>query len=185
MFFGIALNHPFDNGNKRTALVALICLADLNGLNVTASEEELYRFVLDTVNHRFRPKEEMPATAATDAEVDTMAGWITQHLKRREAPSGRMIRWRELKGCLRQLGVEITTASGSQVELTKDPGLRTVVDFDGDTKEVGRPVLKKIRSELRLTPRDGCDDDVFYGDALPLDHFIAKYRGLLRRLAYV
>jgi hypothetical protein len=26
---------------------------------------------------------------------------------------------------------------------------------------------------------------VFYGDALPLDHFITKYRGLLRDLAHV
>jgi hypothetical protein len=25
----------------------------------------------------------------------------------------------------------------------------------------------------------------FYGDTLPLDHFIAKYRGLLRELAHV
>jgi death on curing protein len=183
LFYGIALNHAFHNGNKRTAVVALICLADRNDLSVTASEKELYDFVLSVVNHEFRPSLASSASEATDAEVETMAGWITQRI-RRKAHVQRMLRWRDLKAALRELDVWIGPATGSQLELVRKR-LRTVVDFDGDTRDVGPMIVRKIRKDLRLTPKDGCDDDVFYGDALPLDHFIEKYRGLLRDLAHV
>jgi death-on-curing protein len=183
LFYGLALNHPFHNGNKRTAIVALLCLADANGLTVTATQQELYRFVLDVVEHRFRPTTTMAMTNAIDAEVATMAGWITQHSRRR-VHYERVVRWRELKGVLGQHGVTVIPASGSQLELTRGK-LRSVVDFDGDTRAVGPAIVRKIRQDLHLTPRDGCDDDVFYGATLPLDHFIAKYRGLLRDLARV
>ena len=183
LFYGLALNHPFHNGNKRTALVALICLADANDRNVTASENDLYDFVLRVVNHELRPKAAMSASAATDAEILAMASWIRPHLRRKEHFQ-RSIRWREMKAALRRFDVLIEPAGGSQLELKRGK-LRTVVDFDGDTREVGPMIVRKLRKDLELTPRDGCDDDVFYGETLPLDHFIAKYRGLLRELAHV
>lgn len=183
LFYGLALNHPFHNGNKRTALVSLICLADTNDLAVTASQDDLYAFVLRVVNHDFRPRGHLSASAALDAEIESMAGWIRPRMRRKEH-FDRTIRWRELKSALRQLDVRTERAGSSQVELVR-ADLRTVVDFDGDTREVGKQVVRKIRKDLKLTPRDGCDDDVFYGDSLPLDHFIAEYRGLLGRLAHV
>lgn len=183
LFYGLALNHPFHNGNKRTALVSLICLADANNLNVTANEDELFDFVLRVVKHEFRPVARMPASAAMDAEVEAMATWIRPRLKRKEHFQ-RLLRWRDMKAALRRLDVVMEPAAGSQLECTRGR-LRTVVDFDGDSREVGPLVVRKLRKDLQLTPRDGCDDDVFYGDALPLDHFIAKYRGLLRDLAHV
>jgi len=183
LFYGLALNHPFHNGNKRTAIVALLCLADANDLTVTATQQELYEFVLTVVQHRFRPTTGMATSQAIDAEVTTMAGWITPRF-RRKMHYQRAVRWRELKALLAELGVAAVAASGSQLELTRGK-LRSVVDFDGDTREVGPAIVRKIRRDLQLAPRDGCDDDVFYGDTLPLDHFIAKYRGLLRDLAHV
>jgi death-on-curing protein len=38
--FGIAKNHPFIDGNKRTAYVAAELLLDLNGVALTASDED-------------------------------------------------------------------------------------------------------------------------------------------------
>jgi len=38
---GIARNHPFVDGNKRTAYVALEVFLDLNGFDLTASDAEL------------------------------------------------------------------------------------------------------------------------------------------------
>jgi len=40
--FGIAANHPFVDGNKRTALIASITFLKLNGLQVTADKAERY-----------------------------------------------------------------------------------------------------------------------------------------------
>jgi death on curing protein len=41
--FGIARNHPFVDGNKRTALVAARTFLKLNGQDVAASQEEKYQ----------------------------------------------------------------------------------------------------------------------------------------------
>jgi death on curing protein len=38
--FGIARNHPFVDGNKRTALVASFAFLELNGVTVNAREED-------------------------------------------------------------------------------------------------------------------------------------------------
>ena len=40
--FGIAKNHPFIDGNKRTALVVMRTFLLLNGFNINASQEEKY-----------------------------------------------------------------------------------------------------------------------------------------------
>ena len=40
--FGIAKNHPFIDGNKRTALVVMRTFLLLNGFNINATQEEKY-----------------------------------------------------------------------------------------------------------------------------------------------
>lgn len=40
--FGIARNHPFVDGNKRTALFASILFLNLNGWDIESSKEDLY-----------------------------------------------------------------------------------------------------------------------------------------------
>lgn len=40
--FGISANHPFVDSNKRTALVISFAFCEVNGLEVTASQEDAY-----------------------------------------------------------------------------------------------------------------------------------------------
>jgi death-on-curing protein len=40
--FGIAKNHPFIDGNKRTAMVTSIAFLELNGYRLTSTQEENY-----------------------------------------------------------------------------------------------------------------------------------------------
>ena len=44
--FGISSNHPFVDGNKRTALLVSFAFLDVNGLEVTASQEDAFLTVL-------------------------------------------------------------------------------------------------------------------------------------------
>jgi len=44
--FGIARNHPFIDGNKRTALVVCRLFLSLNGRDIDASQEEKYQIFL-------------------------------------------------------------------------------------------------------------------------------------------
>lgn len=45
--FGIIKNHPFVDGNKRTALVIAFVFLDVNGIEINASEEDAYRVFMD------------------------------------------------------------------------------------------------------------------------------------------
>lgn len=60
--FGIARNHPFVDGNKRTALVVAFLFLRLNGCTVTASQEETYRTFL--------------ALAAGELDEAGLAAWL-------------------------------------------------------------------------------------------------------------
>ncbi len=45
--FGIVKNHPFVDGNKRTGLVVAFVFLELNGIEITASEENAYQMFID------------------------------------------------------------------------------------------------------------------------------------------
>ncbi len=63
--FGIARNHPFIDGNKRTSLVAMELFLWLNGLELVASDESCVVTFL--------------ALAAGDLAEAALADWIRAH----------------------------------------------------------------------------------------------------------
>jgi death on curing protein len=64
--FGIARNHPFVDGNKRTAAVVCETFLVLNGWLLTATDAELVVTVL--------------ALAAGELSEEELAGWLRDHL---------------------------------------------------------------------------------------------------------
>lgn len=63
--FGISSNHPFFDGNKRTALVVSFAFLDVNGLEVTASQEEAFVTIL--------------GLAAGQVSEDQLAVWFEEN----------------------------------------------------------------------------------------------------------
>lgn len=70
--FGIARNHPFIDGNKRTALASMIVFLNLNGLALVAPQETATAIVL--------------ALAAGEIGEDVLARWISDNVRPLEAP---------------------------------------------------------------------------------------------------
>jgi death-on-curing protein len=70
--FGIARNHAFVDGNKRTALASIIVFLNLNKLDLEAPEEAATAIVL--------------AMAAGEVGEDVVARWIAGHVKPLKAP---------------------------------------------------------------------------------------------------
>src|SRR5688572_17856275 len=64
--FGIARNHPFADGNKRTAAVVSETVRALNGYSLTASDAELVVAFL--------------ALAAGELSEEELADWFRSHL---------------------------------------------------------------------------------------------------------
>ncbi len=64
--FGIARNHPFVDGNKRTALVVSETFLMLNGCTLTATDAEVVVAFI--------------ALAAGELSVDELADWFRGHI---------------------------------------------------------------------------------------------------------
>ena len=64
--FGIARNHPFVDGNKRTALIVMRLFLKLNGAELVATAGEKYDVVM--------------SLAAGDLTGDALAKWVRAHL---------------------------------------------------------------------------------------------------------
>jgi death-on-curing protein len=69
--FGIARNHPFVDGNKRTAFVAMEVFLDLNGLELEATDEDCVLAML--------------RLAAGQFDEAGLAEWIRDRLATRRA----------------------------------------------------------------------------------------------------
>jgi death on curing protein len=67
--FGIARNHPFVDGNKRTAMQVAFVFLEFNGISVTASQEDACLTFL--------------ALAAGEIPEPELAGWFAQQTARR------------------------------------------------------------------------------------------------------
>ena len=63
--FGIAANHPFVDGNKRTALIASVTFLKLNGLILTADKADRYLTFY--------------ALAAGTVSEEALAEWLVKH----------------------------------------------------------------------------------------------------------
>ena len=70
--FGIARNHPFIDGNKRTALASIIVFLGLNGVDLDAPPEAATAMML--------------SLAAGEIAEDVLASWIADHIRPLGAP---------------------------------------------------------------------------------------------------
>jgi len=195
--YGICSNHPFFNGNKRVSLVALLCHLDKNHLTFDgADQSELYDFMLKVAKHGFVSRRN--GNDESDTEVQEMARWIKRRTRKIEKGE-RVVTFRELAAILRQHGFEIHGKKDNFADLIRTAtkrewfGLRkrTVservmkIPYPNDGQVVGKGLLREIRKRCQLSDEDGFDSEAFYTTSRPADYFVARYRGVLRRLARV
>ena len=69
--YGIARDHPFNDGNKRVAFVVMAVFLGLNGLDLQAPETEVVTTMLD-----------LAAGAISEAEL---ASWLRRNLRPRQS----------------------------------------------------------------------------------------------------
>jgi death-on-curing protein len=65
--FGLAKNHPFNDANKRTALIAIRLFLKLNGYDLVAAPEDKYKTII--------------RVAAGEISEYELALWIRENLK--------------------------------------------------------------------------------------------------------
>lgn len=196
LLHSLVQNHPFHNGNKRSALVSMLVFLDRHGLVLESSQDELFKFMIRVAAHDLLDSAYSYDMKA-DREVSAIASWVSKRSRtiRRE---DRAVTWRELSRLLRNLGCDIDNGKGEWVVIRREvkvrriflPGERTKpLEFNYKNtsagREVPRSVIKRMRKDLELDPEHGFDAEVFYGEAKGPDFFIVQYSQLLKRLARV
>lgn len=73
--FGLARNHPYNDGNKRIAFVTMAVFLGLNGLEFTATESEVVTAIV--------------ALAAGELDEQALAEWVRLHTVKRSATGDR------------------------------------------------------------------------------------------------
>ena len=199
LLHSVILNHPFHNGNKRTAIVAMLVFLDENGLVLTCTEKELFQIVLQIAKHRLPDciyEEGETVTDRSDREVLSIARWVYSNSREIEV-GNKPIQWRRLKHILNQYDCTIEHAGGNKLNIKrtktekrrlgrlKVTQLRTQVHCGGDGRDAEANTVLKIRKDLHLDEENGgIDTAVFYrAETSTTDEFINKYRKTLKRLS--
>lgn len=194
LLHALILDHPFHNGNKRTALVSTLVFLDRNGMLPTCADDDLFRLVLQVAQHRMAAPS---GRDLADREVLAINAWFcdrTRLVRKGENP----LPWRRLRRQLTALGceLEIPGTVGNRMNITRkvkrkglfgrmrEQSLQTQVFYGDEGRDVDISTIKKIREDLELDDEHGVDSLSFYStEPASVAEFITRYRKTLDRLA--
>lgn len=190
LMYSISNNHAFHNGNKRTAMVAMLVFLDRHNINLVCAEVDLFKISLQLADHSLVEKRYL----CSDAEIYELACWLNKHSKP-ISKGERPITLRKLKRILSRFECKILdNGKVERIErgknffgvITKTPYIskKAIPATVTDGNIVNMSLVKSIRDDLKLNAENGKDSDVFYEDAeFTSSEFILKYKNLLRRLS--
>ena len=185
LLHSVVQNHPFFNGNKRTALVSMLVLLDKNGWIFTLGQDEIYDFVIAMASHRLIEDMAAGHKPSADAEVLKVAQWLQRNM-RKKSRIEHPIKFHELRTILTTYDCELESARGAGNRMNIRRGDRqTQIAYRNEGTEVTRGTIRKVRNDLGLNEQSGYDSDIFYNRSPRIPRFINKYRKVLDRLAKV
>jgi len=196
LFYGLIMNHPFHDCNKRTAFLVLLYHLHLLGRCPAAKQRDFENLAVRTADHRlndylaFRRLKEQD-----DAEVLFISAFLhghTREIDRREY----IITYNDLDTILRKFECRLANPHGNHIDVERISRTRTwigkqnteykkvaQIGFPGWTRQVGKGALRTVRQETGLTPEDGVDSQVFYRGVSPVSALVDRFRIPLKRLA--
>lgn len=195
LLHSIVNNHAFHNGNKRTGVVSMAVMLYENGFQLTCTQDELFKIVLQSAQHRLVPRH---SSSLADREVLVLADWI-RHNSRLVEKGEHVVKWHQLKRILSGFGVTWGHPGGvgNRINLTRTverqagairrrtvlEEISTQIAYQSDGADVPKNTLAKIRRDLELDEDHGIDSTAFYGREGAPETIISEYQRMLRRLA--
>jgi len=174
------MSHAFENGNKRTAMMALFVQLDRNrNILINTSEQDLYSFAEQVADHRLALPNGM--NRDSDSEVIAVSRWIRARIQ--PIPTGdRHMRFTELKSTLEALGCTFDGPDKNYVKIHR--GSASVsLGYPKQDYDVAVNEIKRVRKHLSLDAGHGVDARGFYDFESSVDRFVEKHTELMKRLA--
>lgn len=210
LLFGICMNHPFHNGNKRAALVSTIVHLDKNNyIPSDMSHQQIYDLLLGVADHALprldvRISRRVDPTKrfskwTPDQEVAFIGHWL--HAKTRITDKHeRPCTFRQLRQLLGRHGVRFGTSKHNFIDIyyvesfekrlfgviplgTRERTMKVQLSYAGENEQLSAKTVKMIRDRCSLTELDGVDSRSFYGDEDRIDMVLNSYRSILKKLA--
>jgi death-on-curing family protein len=190
LMYSLSSNHAFHNGNKRTAMVAMLVLLDRHHISLVCDEDELFKISVKLADHSLVEE----AFRYPDAEVFALARWI--YGKSKVVVRGdRVITLKRLRRILNKFDARILDNGHVERNVLAKGILgskkmkilvskKAISDTIAEGGEVDIGLIKSLRADLELDSEHAIDSEVFYQDAeFTSSEFIIRYQNLLRRLA--
>ncbi len=201
LFYGLVKNHPFHDGNKRTALLVALYQITKNGRVPDAQQKDFETLVVRTAANELNAysafaKFEKKFSNEADARVHFVADFFRRKTRKSDSRFY-AVTYDELRGILEKFGYELVNPSGNFIDLARVEFVKTgwlsrktkkvykkilQIGYPGGNREVGKGAISSIRRATGLTADNGVDSRVFFKDADPLSVLIARYHGPLSRL---
>jgi len=187
LMYSLSHNHPFYNGNKRTAVVSMLVFLDRHSICLTCDDNDLFIISLKVADHKI-----LKNNNYKDAEIYELTRWIIEN-SRKMIKGERVVTLKKFKQILTGFDCEI--CENGKIERYKKTFLgfrrklassRKISNTLSDGSNIDREFVRSVRRDLELTPEYGIDSYSFYSK-IPFSgsDFIVKYKNLLRRLSKV
>lgn len=189
LLYGLVLNHPFHDANKRTAFLASMLLLYRNGLVPRISEQQFEDFVVSVAEKSFRNLEKYKRSFQGHDQADVL--YIAHYIRLATRHSDRkdyFITYRELSTILRRFGFDLDNQSGGYIDVIRTEGRHAGtrvahVGFNGWSRQAAKGVIRDIRRATELDILNGVDSAAFFKGEEPITNLLAKYYEPLERLA--
>ncbi|WOE75871.1 type II toxin-antitoxin system death-on-curing family toxin [Alterisphingorhabdus coralli] len=187
LMYGIICNHPFHDANKRTAFLSTLLFLEQNKLTLKITEKQFEDFTVKIADNSFTKMEKYikDFKGHEDSDVRYIAHYlrlVTRQTDKRDY----IVTYRELNTILRRFGYELKNPHANTIDVIDTESNNRVcnVGYHGMSKQVAKPVIKKIRAETALDFLSGCDSAAFFKNEQPINNLLAKYYEPLERLAF-
>ena len=187
LLYGIVLNHPFHDANKRTGFLSTLLLLNNHKITLKVTEKQFEDFTVKVADRSFRNMEKYKRSfeGQDDSDIKYIAHYL-RNSTRRSDRKDYTVTYRELNAILKRFGYELRDPRHNAIDVVKiDTGERICnIGYHSMTKQVGKSVIKNVRMKTGLDILNGCDSGAFYNGEEPLSNLLAKYYEPLERLAF-
>jgi death-on-curing protein len=197
LFYGLIMDHPFHDCNKRTAFLVLLYHLFLIGRCTDIRQKEFENLAVKTADHKL---DEYSAYARFKGTRDADVLLISDFLRRGTRRIDKRyyaVTFNDLNTILGRFGCRLDNPHKNRIDVVRVTRRRhwltrkdqevvqrvCQIGFPGWKRMVGQGAINTVRHATDLTPERGCDSLVFFRGFDPMSELVKEYENPLRRLA--
>lgn len=209
LVFGLVKNHPFHNGNKRVAFLAMIKHLFENGYVIKADSkhDDIYYVLLALADNKLEKEIEKIDKSiynryrkikkvTDDIHIEVLSDWIRKISESKTVSIKSKLKITQLKDILAKKDIHIDL-NGTFITLFQLQSKRVLGVIPsgkirvnektyglGNSKtEIGIKVILQIRKDYNLTHADGFDTKTFYDSESFIDNEMITYKRIIYKLS--